>query len=114
MVERCFAPHCDSSILHAPGACVHCDKYSDWQEYRKVARIAFSGTPEELGTEHLAPCPSTQFRSPEKRDLWYGNVPPQNEFDAEMALLVAKPGLGQNYGRKRSLFERLTRREPRV
>lgn len=71
--ERAYMPHCDSSILHAPGECEYCDKYPDWQHYRQVARIAFSG-PQDLGTEDLAPCPSTYFRSPEVRDIWGGNV----------------------------------------
>jgi len=75
---RAYAPHCDSSILHAPGACQYCDSYPDFQEYRVLARIAFTGSEEELGTEQLAPCPSTQFRSPETRDLWQGNVASQD------------------------------------
>lgn len=67
-------PHCDSSILHAPGKCKFCDMSPELQEYRRLARIAFSGEPDELGNESVAPCPSTHFRSPEKRDLWGGNV----------------------------------------
>lgn len=66
-------PHCDSAILHAPGKCRYCDKYKDFQHVREVQRIAFTGSPEELGTDELAPCPSTWFRSPEKRDRWAGN-----------------------------------------
>lgn len=67
-------PHCDASILHAPSVCKFCDMHPDLQEYRVLARIAFTGSPEELGTERLAPCPSTHFRAPEHRDLWGGNV----------------------------------------
>jgi hypothetical protein len=63
-------PHCDSSILHAPGECVYCDECPDWQEYREMARINFTGHEDE----GLAPCPSTHFRKPEVRDRWYGNV----------------------------------------
>lgn len=74
MMRRAYMPHCDSSILHAPGACVYCDKYPDYQEARKVARIAFTGSPEERGTDDLAPCPSTWFRDPDTRDRWGGNV----------------------------------------
>jgi hypothetical protein len=73
--DRYTAPHCDSSILHAPGVCQYCDKYPDWQYYRSLANIAFTGAENELGGEHTAPCPSTYFREPEKRDLWGGNVP---------------------------------------
>lgn len=73
--DRAYAPHCDSSILHAPGVCVYCDKYPDWQEYRRIARIAFTGEPDEGGAGHIAPCPSTYLRSPEVRDRWGGNIP---------------------------------------
>jgi hypothetical protein len=67
--ERCFAPHCDQSILHAPGACQHCDKYPDWQELRKLWRINFT---DEYDLDK-APCPSTYFREIGVRDRWFGN-----------------------------------------
>jgi hypothetical protein len=67
-------PHCDSSILHAPKTCKFCDMHPEMQEYRQLARIAFTGAENELGDERTAPCPSTHFREPEKRDLWGGNV----------------------------------------
>lgn len=73
MQNRAYMPHCDSSILHSPGICEYCDQYSDWQEYRIVARIAFSD--ENPVPEGKAPCPSTYFRSAEVRDRWGGNVP---------------------------------------
>jgi hypothetical protein len=63
-------PHCDSSILHAPGACQYCDKYPDRQELRELWRINFSGETDS----DKAPCPSEYFRSAEVRDLWGGNV----------------------------------------
>jgi hypothetical protein len=69
--ERCYAPHCDSSILHAPGVCVYCDEYPDWQEYRQVTRTNFTGE----NDPHKAPCPSEHFRPPALRDQWGGNVP---------------------------------------
>lgn len=65
-----YAPHCDSTILHAPGLCKYCDMHPDWQEYRQVAHIAFTG---QSPTDHRAPCPSTWFRDPLHRDAWYGN-----------------------------------------
>jgi hypothetical protein len=68
---RAYAPHCDQSILHAPGVCEYCDKYDDWQQYREVARINFTGE----DSPHKAPCPSLHFRTAEKRDTWGGNVP---------------------------------------
>lgn len=67
-------PHCDQAILHAPGACRYCDLSPELQEARERMRIAFTGSPEEMGTKELAPCPSTHFRSPEVRDRWGGNV----------------------------------------
>lgn len=72
--ERDRAPHCDMRILHAPGQCWACDPHPDWQRGRIVQCIAFTGSPEELGTDDMAPCPSTYFRSPEIRDRWPGNV----------------------------------------
>jgi hypothetical protein len=80
--QRAYMPHCDSSILHAPGTCDYCDAYPEWQEYRRIARIAFTGTDEEQGSERvgLAPCPSTWFRSPDTRDRWYGNIPKTEEI----------------------------------
>lgn len=67
---RAHMPHCDSSILHAPGECVYCDQYPDWQEMREIARINFTGK-DDPGK---APCPSLYFRSAEVRDRWGGNV----------------------------------------
>lgn len=69
--DRAFAPHCDQSVLHAPGTCEACDHYPDWQAYRQVALINFSN--EDDPTK--APCPSTAFRPAEVRDRWPGNVP---------------------------------------
>ena len=68
--NRAFAPHCDATILHAPGECQYCDDYPDWQEYRETARINFTNHHDA----HKAPCPSIHFRTPEVRDQWYGNV----------------------------------------
>jgi hypothetical protein len=68
--DRAFAPHCDQSILHAPGECEFCDKYPDWQELREIQRISFTNEPI---SDDKAPCPSTWFRSAEVRDRWPGN-----------------------------------------
>lgn len=62
-------PHCDQSILHAPGECRYCDMHPDWQEYREAARINFSGQHDV----DKAPCPSEHFRPAEVRDRWPGN-----------------------------------------
>lgn len=66
---RAFAPHCDQRILHAPGTCVYCDKYPDWQEHRETAGINFSNTNDP---DRVA-CPSTQTRTAEVRDMWPNN-----------------------------------------
>ncbi len=63
-------PHCDPSVLHAPGECEYCDRHKGWQEYRRLARINFTGHNEP----DLAPCPSTFFRPAELVGRWGGNV----------------------------------------
>lgn len=70
--DRAFAPHCDSTVLHAPGECEYCDDYPDWQEYRQLAHIAFTG---QDANDRLSPCPSMWLRTPEVRDRWFGNAP---------------------------------------
>lgn len=62
-------PHCDSSILHAPGKCWACDLYPEWQRHRETARINFTN---EYDVDK-APCPSVYFRNPLIRDRWHGN-----------------------------------------
>ena len=69
--ERAYAPHCDSSVLHAPGECEFCDKYTDWQAYRETARINFTGH----NDEHKAPCPSVYLRGGRDPGEWPGNRP---------------------------------------
>lgn len=69
--ERCYAPHCDSSILHAPDKCKFCAEYPDWQAMREVQRINFTG---EYDVDK-APCPSVYFRTVDVRDAWPGNTP---------------------------------------
>lgn len=69
--EQLTAPHCDSSILHAPGACEFCDLHPDWQAYRQLAQINFTG---EYDIDK-APCPSVYFRAVHARDAWPGNRP---------------------------------------
>lgn len=67
---KSVAPHCDSSVLHRPGKCQHCDNYPGWQEYREIARINFSNEHDK----DKAPCPSTYFRKEETINKWWGNV----------------------------------------
>ncbi len=63
-------PHCDPSILHAPGACQYCDRHPDWQRLRDLWRINCTNE----NDPDKAPCPSAYFRNPAVRDRWYGNV----------------------------------------
>lgn len=63
-------PHCDQSVLHAPGECQYCDQRPDWQAYRIVARINFTGQ----AIEGCAPCPSEHFRPIDLVERWPGNV----------------------------------------
>lgn len=113
--HRAFAPHCDPTILHAPGKCEFCDDYPDWQAYRQTAGIAFTGEADELGVKHgIAPCPSTWFREPETRDRWSGNRPSDpdgRELDAPVVDDVAQPRVAVQVARpRRGLLGRLVRR----
>lgn len=65
------APHCDPMILHAPGKCQFCALNPDWQQYRQIANINFTGESDP----DKAPCPSLFFRTSEIRDRWPGNRP---------------------------------------
>lgn len=62
-------PHCDSSILHSPNVCVHCDKYPNRQQDRIDSNTNFSNE----NDPNKLPCPSTYLRSSEVRDRWGGN-----------------------------------------
>ena len=62
-------PHCDTKILHAPGECHHCNLYPEYQRYRQVAGINFTGE----SNANKAPCPSLWNRTAEQRDNWEGN-----------------------------------------
>jgi len=69
-------PHCDTLILHSPGACAYCDRHPDWQQLRSAQGIAFSDDSDEKIAKHnLIPCPSTFRRTRDLRDRWGGNVP---------------------------------------
>jgi hypothetical protein len=68
-MERAYAPHCDQTVLHAPGECSSCDLYPDWQEMRQLWKMNFTGQ-EDL---ELAPDPASWFRDPDLIDKWFGN-----------------------------------------
>ena len=65
-------PHCDASVLHAPGECVFCDRHPDWQALRIAWGIAFTG---HAPTEREVPCPSDQRRGTGQAHVWAGNRP---------------------------------------
>lgn len=65
-------PHCDSLVLHAPGACVYCDRHPEKQDERIRNAVAFTGE-EPVRFGH--PCPSTVRRSVEIINAWPGNRP---------------------------------------
>lgn len=64
-------PHCDSRVLHAPGACRYCDlpAYDVLRDLRASHGIAFTGRPEK----GLAPCPSETRRPLSRINRWPGN-----------------------------------------
>jgi hypothetical protein len=68
-------PHCDSSVLHAPGVCEYCDAHPDWQELRETWKIAFTGKPEE----GKLPDPASLNRPTEVINRWPGNRPKTEE-----------------------------------
>jgi len=83
-MERAYAPHCDSSILHKPGECKYCDEYADWQEMRTTQRINFTGHFDK----DKAPCPSHYFRDPEIAELWGGNMPTSMVDEAQREVML--------------------------
>lgn len=76
---RCFAPHCDARVLHAPGQCWSCDGYPDWQLARKTWGINFTGQ----NNPELLPCPATLKRAVETINLWPGNRPAIVEIESD-------------------------------
>lgn len=92
-------PHCDQSVLHAPGECRYCDAHPDWQAYRQMVGIAFTGhtpTPWYDGGPMLLPCPSDARRGTGEAHVWGGNRPtdadvPQVETYASRVMYQAVP-----------------------
>lgn len=62
-------PHCDARILHAPGKCHHCDLFADFQQYRLLSEINFTGE----NDLRKSPCPSLWTRTAAQRDAWPRN-----------------------------------------
>lgn len=64
-------PHCDSSVLHAPGECRYCDNYPQAQQERIDQKLNFTGQNKPgFGT-----CPSEVRRSLKIINAWPGNRP---------------------------------------
>lgn len=65
-------PHCDPSVLHAPGECEYCDVHPDWQILRDSWDMAFTG---HQPAENQVPCPSDARRGTGGAHTWAGNRP---------------------------------------
>ena len=81
-------PHCDQSVLHAPGECEHCDTRPDWQALRELWGIAYTG---HVPTGRQMRCPSDHRRGTGEAHVWGGNRPtnvtaPQRETPASKGL----------------------------
>lgn len=63
-------PHCDSSVLHAPGECEYCDGHEDWQVLRHMWGINFTGHRDP--TKQI--CPAEARRELTTINAWQGNV----------------------------------------
>lgn len=68
--DRAYMPHCDQRILHAPGECVHCDKFPEWQEARVHQMVNFTGHTDP----HCSADPASA-RTLEHMNRWPGNRP---------------------------------------
>ena len=73
-------PHCDFSMVHAPGECEACDECAfGLQHLRHINRVNYTGRRDP----DKAPCPSEIFRSFESANRWGGNYA---EVDREVPL----------------------------
>lgn len=67
--DGCPFPHCDSNVLHRPGACKYCDAYPKRQAKRVADGVNFTGETDPAKTA----CPSTLLRPLETIERWPGN-----------------------------------------
>lgn len=65
-------PHCDASVVHAPGECRYCDDRPDLQAIRDAWGIAYTG---HAPADHQVPCPSDARRGQGQAHRWTGNAP---------------------------------------
>ncbi len=76
------APHCDARVLHEPGDCAFCDNSPDWQDYRIIAGIKFTGQQVTVGDDWSTPCPSDFHRGTGGAHVWPGNTPKGYGFES--------------------------------
>lgn len=62
-------PHCDELVLHAPGKCQFCDRYSLWQHERIRDGVNFTGE----NDPNKKACPSTARRPLAVIERWERN-----------------------------------------
>jgi hypothetical protein len=80
-------PHCDSSVLHAPGECTYCDRHPEWQALRRAWGIAYTGhEPIDYPGWREVPCPSDQRRGRHGAHVWGGNRPTNIDVPVEETL----------------------------
>jgi hypothetical protein len=60
-------PHCDIEVLHAPGVCVYCDFFPEWQAERASNTPCYAC---ELSVSEWHTCSFT----PREANGWWGNV----------------------------------------
>jgi hypothetical protein len=71
-------PHCDQSVLHAPGECRYCDERPEWQALRVIWGVSFTGHPVVADTGVKVMCPSDAARGIGGAHVWPGNTPKQD------------------------------------
>lgn len=69
--ESYFFPHCDPTVLHAPGECEYCDKLPTLQKTRINLNINFTGERDPRKN----PDPSEIRRPLDTINRWPGNRP---------------------------------------
>lgn len=67
-------PHCDQSVLHAPGECKYCDMHPDWQALRVIWGVSFTGQTTRVSGAKVS-CPSDYVRGVGGAHFWPGNRP---------------------------------------
>jgi hypothetical protein len=74
--KRGQLPHCDMYVLHSPGTCEYCDKWSELQKFRLKTGIAFTNEEPKHGQ---VICPAVIRRNMETIERWPGNIATVNQ-----------------------------------